>query len=133
MNLYFMAMVLDDLLLFDLVFYKLVLYDLIAPLVLIYAPVGEKQMYLVTNWKLKKILISISRSILVYSVEKSWKFLLKNIFRVETFHQIVIFINHLCFWRFKFDVFLVNFYELLAGGVWTREIRVLKVAAVLWK
>ena len=49
MNLYFMAMVLDD-----LVFYELVLYDLVAPLVLIYAPVGEKQVYLVTYWKLKK-------------------------------------------------------------------------------
>ena len=73
MNLYFMAMVLDD-----LVFYELVLYDLVAPLVLIYAPVGEKQVYLVTYWKLKKILISVSRSILVYSVEKSWKFLLKE-------------------------------------------------------
>lgn len=51
MNLYFMAMVLDDLVLFDLVFYELVLYDLVAPLVLIYELVGEKQVYLVTYWK----------------------------------------------------------------------------------
>ena len=78
MNLYFMAMVLDDLVLFDLVFYELVLYDLVAPLVLIYELVGEKQVYLVTCWKFKKILISTSRSILVYSVEKSWNFLLKE-------------------------------------------------------
>ena len=45
MNLYFMAMVLDDLVLFDLVFYELVLYDLVAPLVLIYELVGEKHVF----------------------------------------------------------------------------------------